>query len=283
LRWKYEATAESPRGPKLDAVKIDQDLLSMPLRVLWIPRGMRSEEARPTPSLFEQLLQEASTHVQITSVLAEETPRSPLTKKRIAIQQEQFVASIMQADYAAKLIKHVLPDYDAQALIDRQKDLRRQNAELAKERRYDVPSGPAKAKSSQVAALARTQSDPLGTPILLPPAASSLTLQSLADRWYSEQHTRSELVLLGAVALVLLSLFRQSFSLAGRVAPEIVAAAAMVAMLLFGVSFLGVTAIGLAIFVRFAWILAALRTRMTQHDPASTVAASAPPPEAHSS
>ncbi|HZZ81799.1 MAG TPA: hypothetical protein VFE62_25085, partial [Gemmataceae bacterium] len=279
LHWKYEAGAESLRSPILAALKIDQDLLSSPLRMLWIPRDMIGEEARPTPSLFEQLMQQADTHLQVSAVLAEEPQRSADIAKKIAVQQQQFVACTAQAEYAARLIKHALPDYDTSALLDRLSDLRRENEKLAKKRGYDTRGNPKSTVPAEPAATTDIVS--MGTPILLPPAASSLTLQSLEERRSSERHTRSELVLLSAVALLLFSLFRRSFALATRFAPELAIAMCVAAMLLFGVSLIAFVAIGLALLVRAGWLIDGLRRRKAAADADATVAAMPSAPESN--
>jgi hypothetical protein len=257
--------AGAPQTPNLTAIQVDQVVLPSQPRVLWIPAGM-SAGTQPAPTLFEQLLQEAHGQMQIGVALTEEPLRPAGVSKQIAARQQQFYACIRQAEYALGSAKSLKRDFDAAGALARLDDLKRKNIEQAKERRYDEQRVSVE-KAKKIVWAAVSDAVPLGTPVLLPPATSSLTLQAEPARLATEYRARSELILLGAVFLLVFSYFRHSFSLTRRFAPEIGAALCAAAMLVIGIGVIGLALIGLLLLVRLFWIAAALRGRLTAPEP----------------
>jgi hypothetical protein len=277
LRWHDASTAQTPN---LTALQLDSAVLPSQQRVLWIPAGM-SAGTQPAPTLFEQLLHEAHGHVQIAAALAEEPVRTAAGVKQIASRQQQFYACVRQAEYALGSAKSVQHDFDSAAALERLNELKRKNAELAKERRYDEQrAGVDRAKKIVWAVASVTDAVPLGTPVLLPPATSSLTLQPEPARLAAEHRARSELILLGAIFLLVFSYFRHSVALARRFAPEIGIALCAAAMLVVGVNVIILTLIGMLLLLRLVWVASALKSRFGAQG--ATVTAPQPGPEPRS-
>lgn len=272
LSWHDGGTAETPN---LTAIQLDQAALPTQARVLWVPAGL-SAATPPAPTYFERLLQEARGHLQIAAALADEPARPAASSQEIAAQQRQFYACVRQAEYALGSARTVQRDFDAAGALERLRDLKGENRELAKERRYEEQRASAeKAKGIVWAAAPLDAAAPLGTPVLLPPATSSLTLQDEPARLAAEQRSRSELVLLGAVFLLVFSYFRHSFALARRFAPEIGVALCAGAMLAVSINLIGVALIALLLLVRLFRIASALRSRFSTPAPAAADAPSA--------
>jgi hypothetical protein len=233
-----------------------------------------SAATRPTPTLFERLLQEAHGHSLIAAALAEEPPVSAANIKEIAARQQQFYACVRQAEYALAIAKSLPHDFDTAGALERLSDLKRHNVALAKERRDDEQHAIANMTKKIVWTVA--DAPPLGTPMWLYPVSSSVNLRDEAEKLTSERGTRSELILLGAVFLLVLSYFRHTFLLARRFAPEIGIGICAGVMLTFGVGVISVALIGMMLLVRLWQVASRLRSVLTTQ--AAPNPPSAPPP-----
>ncbi len=252
LSWHDAGAAQTPN---LAPMQLDQAELPSPTRVVWMPAG-RSTAAPITPTLFERLMQEAQGHALSAAALADEPARSPATVKEIAVRQQQFYACVRQAEYALAISGSLQHDVVAAAALERLSDLKRKNIALAKERRYDGQR--VRAESAGRIAWFAAEAAPLGTPMLLLPASSSIDWQDESSRLAAERGTRSELILLGAVFLLVFSYFRHGLSLARRFAPEIGIGLAVAGMLAFGIGVIGLTLIGVLLLVRVTRLASSL-------------------------
>jgi len=227
IRWKYAQLTDKVAAPFMPwPLELPPAASGMP--TLWIPRDMVAGESQNLafPSLIDQLLAEAETHVQISAQLGEDLRSADQNlAKQIFGRQQQFYACVHQAEYAAKAMANHVRPFDAAAWLKRIESMKKGNAELAKEHRFEhqrASAEKAKPLAWRLTPFREPSAD--GIPVKLGPNSSNPVLQFAKIDAETEVRARTEWLLLAAVFLLVISYFRHGISLVGKIAPEAILA-----------------------------------------------------------
>jgi hypothetical protein len=261
MRWKYLADVERADTPNIGAVRVEQAKLPAHQRVLWVPPAQSAANAETRATLVPRILHEARGHMEIAASLAQEPARTDSITRQIGERQRSFFACTRLADYALGMVKQLRPDLPA-GWQDELQSLQRTNADLAQERGYEAQRKAAmQARDLAPAGMVGAAAVPTGVPLLLTVSLSSLTLAAAESGTITGQQSLSYLLVLGAILLVLLSLFRHSWSILRLAAPEIAIALLAAVMAVCGISLLAIVLAGVMILLRGTWILVAVKHR----------------------
>jgi hypothetical protein len=212
------------------------------------------------PTLLQRLVHEAESQIELSAALAAATPRSSETAKLIAARQQQLYACLRHAEYAWAILQAMPTDIDLSAWRERIDSMKRRNIKLAQEHRYDEARQNAeKTKQRPRTLLPESGHAYPGSPIVLAPGLRGVKLQLTSERSTAERRSLSELVLLAAIFLLVVSFFRHGWWLLRAIAPEAVVALAAAGMLSFGISPLGVLLVFAMVLVRGLRIVMAWR------------------------
>ncbi|MBI1831200.1 MAG: hypothetical protein HYR84_07110, partial [Planctomycetes bacterium] len=258
LRWRYAQDVEQSESPEVGAVKLEQAILPDHSRVLWMPPGTTAPSSSSSPTVVSRFLSEARAHMQISAALAQES-RSEHAKK-IATRQLQFRACIRQADYALACLKTIRPDLDLTTWQAHVRALDRQNAELAKEHRFEAQRQAAlKAKVHALVPAFFDERITPGVPLVLSPTLPELALSTADAAQLAGQWTASYLLLLVGVFLLIASYFRHGWSVFQHAAPELAVALIGGVWALFGIGLIGAILLGMFALYRLWWLTVVLR------------------------
>lgn len=257
LRWKYSGKPDRLDEPIVASFFVDQTPLPAHPRVLWLPASLLfgAPELSTGPTLAPRLLQEAEGQVEVTFALTLESPRSLETAQLLALSQQQFQACVRHAEYAIAILKAVAPETDQSVWQERLNEVKRRNLALAKEGRYDeVLRSAEKLKSFAPAALPESGRAHPGVPMLVPRDLTSLPLQFASERTHLERRTFSEMTVLATLFLLVFSFFRHGGPIARAAAPEVMIGFLVAAMLIFGISMIGIATMVVMLAFRVWWL-----------------------------
>lgn len=227
-----------------------------PQRIAWVPEGMAAKSANPNVrlALVARLYHQAAMHMRFSASLAQEQTKSGEDRSRlIARQQKQFAWHVQQGHTWLSLLEDGgLADWQR-----RWTDLADANRKLAQEHGYDAHRLSAeKFKGPLHSQNAESVAPDAALPMLLAGSATHVPLQFAATERHAEMRTRSELVVLVALALLVLSFFPHSLGILHAAVPEVALAATLAASWFFG---LGV--IALAVLAGIAALRCVTTTR----------------------
>jgi hypothetical protein len=272
LRWMYPANAEPMEAPSIAAALFDPLLLPAHQRIVWAPAGMHAMQldADASPSLVPRLLHQAQTDMQIAAALAPESTPTGDARKAVATRLQSARARLREAAYALSLLKSASVDTDRARWRELLQDLTRDNEAFAVKL---WGKGADKSAVNPIAAPAHAVLT--GIPLVVSPTLPSVALRSDQASRHDAQLTRTGLILLLAISLLVFSCFRHGWRLVQTVVPEIIIAITAGILWYFGISPIGMLVIAAMIVLRSIWLWRAARQRMSRSP--STVQAAKPP------
>lgn len=257
VRWKYaDDTLDSPR---LEPVSLDPGLVSARQCLVQVPAGMmRGGKPAAEPTLLESTLHQTA----ILRRLADELAATPGPARDEV--RKHFFYSVQRSAACLALLKNMSAGPDLTQAQERIAAWQREPIYEKTRKRLAAEKEPAWRPLFAAAAF-----DP-GRPCIVADTGE-FVLQPVAAQVFLEKRTRSELVILIFISLLVISLFRHSLSIVQRLIPEIVLAMTLTAMAVFGAGLLGITLAALMVAVRALWLAQAVRLLRSQKlpDPAS--------------
>jgi hypothetical protein len=257
LRWKYASKDEPAETPNLGAARIAQVPLSSPQFLVNVPYGftMAQPTGRSISTLFERLLNEAQTHLELSAAASADALPMEENLKEITRQQQRLYSCIREAEYALEVAKYAAPDFDSGAAAARVKNLKVANTNRAREHRYeDARKNAERGRSGAPPLASHDEWSGTGTPVLLAAAEPTMRLESAGIRLLAQHRAATEWVVLGAVFCLVMSYFRHGASLLRWFAPELAIALWGIGFAILGPSLIGAVAIGLLAIARLTWL-----------------------------
>jgi hypothetical protein len=252
--WSYPASAEHLASPRMDHPTVAGVEPAAWQSRLWLPSAYRLD---PAPAALAERaagasLQEAEAWMQLCALWAAAGATAEAQR-----EQETFFQLLEQAR-TSLAAQEQAGEADAAQGKERADRLEQQNAELARKGGYTLPMRRIGISS---ALMAGSPSWAAGVPLVWP-EGSNVRLVSLRDLDYGDLRSATEFVLLGMIALLLLSYLPRGLDLLRVMWPEAILAMALAGIGLGGVSLVGITLCGVAVVLRAIWIVLMLRRKL---------------------
>lgn len=284
VRWDYPAGIETPTQPRRMKPRLPGcEVLDSQARVR-VPAGYRLAGPRSTRGAFEaealygiaqSALRESAWLAAPGAAGADTAGGTPLLAA-----QRHFRVCLRRLEASADALAAMADGPDPAPLRDKAVKLRRENATTAERLKYE-PTRRAAAGASLLDVIEVSPLSPLRPGAIYAwsdeatEAAGALPVRSLLDDEQTERRTYSELLLLAALSLLLLSALRSGLALARLLWPEVLAGLTLAGALAWGPSLPAALLLAVAAAGRLLWI--ARRARRRPRSARSTSLAPAAP------
>lgn len=265
IRWVCAERNESREMVSIGTIRVGVPAPSAHHNAVLIPPDLiaPARDLADRATLLARLLHDAQTQVLISAALAQEPTLPDDNAKAIAASQQQFHANLRQAEYALAALKLAAPTLETAPAAGRLLELKRINADNARQFRYeDQRKAAEKGKKLVLAGSPRMDGSFPGVSLLAPIGSAHLSCISVREQRSARHQAWSEFLILGAVFFLVLSFFRRGLWLVCWMLPELLAAACLIGMVLHGTSLLGLSIMAGMLATRVVGMAKFLRARI---------------------
>ncbi len=266
MRWRYQPGSENPNEPITEPVRISNGRPGISGSVLILSRGL-SVRDRGTDAedrvLLHSLLQEAEIEVRLLDPAPPAgTALNSDVLQRVGAGQLRFHRLLRQASYLNSIAPFAGPDFDSSEIQGRIENLKKRNAELTKKHGWEkLRLHNERTAAVTPCAIPRAEWPMHGSVLLVDAGKSTLPLLPRGDTGDAGVWSVSELAILVAVVLFILSFVRQTYTLVRLAAPEIAALTVLAAAASLGVGLLPIVLMASFVAIRFFNTFMRLRAR----------------------